>query len=76
MKETTPTPAFGRRRGDAPTVWSRLRSSVLLRRTDGMSGAAASTLTRAEVLGLAARLRALSGHPAPARPAAPDPSDP
>lgn len=76
MRDTTPTFAFGRGRGDAWTVWSRWRSSVLLRRTDGMSGAAASTLTRAEVLGLAARLRALSGHPAPVRPAAPDPSDP
>ena len=66
------TSASGPDAGETRIVWSIFRMTGVLRRTDKRSGKSVSTLTRAEVLGLETRLRALSSHPTPPPKAAPD----
>lgn len=66
------TSAPGLDAGETRIIWSIFRMTGVLRRTDNRSGKSVSTLTRAEVLGLEARLRALSSHPTPPPKAAPD----
>lgn len=65
MTDPNRPPAFRHDAASARTAWSFWHISVFWRRGDSRSGASVSTLTRAEVLGLETRLRALSGHPAP-----------
>jgi len=53
------TSASGPDAGETRIAWSIFRMTGVLRRTDKRSGKSVSTLTRAEVLGLETRLRAL-----------------